>query len=75
MKKTVIFSIKLYQKFISPLIDAVFGQANTCRYQPTCSEYMIEAIRKYGALKGVGMGLKRIARCNPYHKGGFDPVS
>lgn len=74
MKKFVIGLILLYQKTVSPVIDSVMGGGNTCRFSPTCSVYMMEAIQKYGAIKGLFMGFGRIARCNPYHKGGFDPV-
>lgn len=74
MRSVTIFIIKAYQVLFSPIIDAIFGGGNTCRYSPTCSEYMIEAVKKYGVLKGVGMGIKRIGRCNPYAKGGIDPI-
>lgn len=68
MKKIFIFIIKLYRKYISPL------KAPCCRFYPTCSQYAIEAIQKYGALKGGLMAIKRICRCNPFNKGGYDPV-
>lgn len=68
MKFILIFFIKLYKSFLSPLFP------NSCRFYPTCSTYTIEAIEKYGALKGGFKGLKRILRCNPFNKGGFDPV-
>lgn len=57
-----------YQKYISPVLPA------SCRYYPTCSAYMIEAIQKQGLILGVIMGLARILRCNPFNRGGFDPV-
>jgi len=60
--------IRGYQRFLSPLLGS------TCRYYPTCSHYTYEAIEKYGVIKGGGMGLRRIARCHPWHPGGYDPV-
>lgn len=68
MKYLLIFLIKVYKKLISPLFP------NTCRFFPTCSSYMIEAIQKYGAFKGSYKGIKRILRCHPFNKGGYDPV-
>lgn len=68
MKKVLIFFIRLYRKYISPL------KAPSCRFNPTCSQYAIDAIEKYGALKGGFMAIKRILRCNPFNKGGYDPV-
>jgi putative membrane protein insertion efficiency factor len=60
--------IKLYQKLISPMFPP------SCRFYPTCSEYAVQAITKHGALKGSGKAAWRILRCNPFNKGGFDPV-
>ena len=60
--------IRFYQRFISPLTPP------TCIYTPTCSQYAIQAIRKYGALKGTFLAAKRIGRCHPFHEGGYDPV-
>lgn len=74
MTKLVLLLISGYQKGISPLIDGIFGKGNTCRYAPTCSVYMYEAVETYGAFKGLMMGIKRIGRCHPYAKGGYDPV-
>ncbi|MGY3779289.1 membrane protein insertion efficiency factor YidD [Isobaculum melis] len=68
MKKPLILLVRFYQKFISPLFPP------SCRYQPTCSEYMIVSIQRFGAIKGTGMGIWRILRCNPFVKGGHDPV-
>ena len=65
--KLLIFLVRVYQWTLSP----IFGRQ--CRFQPTCSHYMIGAIEKYGALRGVAKGLWRIARCNPLCKGGYDP--
>jgi putative membrane protein insertion efficiency factor len=60
--------VRFYQKFISPLFPP------SCRYYPTCSNYMIEACQKHGALKGSLMGIARILRCQPFAKGGVDKV-
>ena len=60
--------IRLYQRFLSPLLG------DNCRYTPTCSEYMIEAIRIHGPLKGLWLGFCRILRCNPFGGWGYDPV-
>jgi putative membrane protein insertion efficiency factor len=60
--------IVFYQKFISPL------KLPSCRYYPTCSSYALQAIDKYGALKGLFLSIKRLLRCNPMFKGGYDPL-
>ncbi len=64
----MVFLIRLYQKYISPLL----GQ--NCRFTPTCSHYMVEAITEHGHLKGAFLGAKRICKCHPWHEGGYDPV-
>ena len=69
MKKIFIRLIKFYQKYLSPLK----GRA-TCIYTPTCSQYAIEALEKYGLINGGGLAVWRILRCNPFAKGGYDPV-
>ena len=69
MKRILIGLIKFYRKNISGL-----KPAPTCKFIPTCSEYGLEAIEKYGALKGGLLTLWRILRCNPFSKGGYDPV-
>ena len=60
--------INLYKYLISPLLG------NNCRYLPTCSEYTKESIIKYGVVKGFWLGLKRISKCHPWRKGGYDPI-
>jgi len=68
MKKFVICLIKVYRKFISPL------KGPSCRFYPTCSQYAIEAITKYGIIKGGFLSIKRILKCHPFHSGGYDPI-
>jgi|TARA_B100001250_G_scaffold254154_1_gene218667 hypothetical protein len=63
-----ISTINLYKYLISPLLG------NNCRYLPTCSEYTKESIKKYGVIKGFWLGLKRIVKCHPWGKGGYDPI-
>jgi uncharacterized protein len=60
--------LRTYKRWISPFLPSA------CRYHPTCSEYMMEAIERYGVLRGVGMGVWRLLRCHPFHQGGVDPV-
>ncbi len=67
-KRTMILLIRGYQKFISPLFPP------TCRFTPTCSEYFIQALAKYGPLKGSYLGIRRILRCHPGNPGGYDPL-
>ena len=67
-KNMAISSINLYKYLISPLLG------NNCRFLPTCSEYTKESIIKYGVVKGFWLGLKRIAKCHPWGKGGYDPI-
>lgn len=69
MKWLMIKLIRFYQKFISPMKGR-----RTCLFIPSCSTYAIQAIKKYGAFKGGFMAFKRILRCNPFGKGGYDPV-
>lgn len=64
----LILPIRLYQKYISPLTPA------SCRFTPTCSQYAIEALRKHGPIKGLGLAIWRILRCNPWGGSGYDPV-
>ena len=69
MKKILIGMIRFYQKYLSGL-----KTTHHCIYTPTCSQYGIEAIEKYGAVKGLALTVWRILRCNPFAKGGYDPV-
>ena len=62
--------IKFYRKYISP----IKRWRGCCRFTPTCSQYALEAIEKYGVIKGGYLSIKRILKCNPFHKGGYDPV-
>jgi len=68
MKKLLLAIIKTYKYAVSPMFPS------SCRFTPTCSEYAMDAISKYGALKGATLAARRILKCNPFHEGGFDPV-
>lgn len=68
MKKILKFFIKAYRKLISPLLP------NACRFTPTCSQYALEALDKHGAIKGSILAIWRVLRCNPFCRGGYDPV-
>ena len=68
MKHVLIALVRFYQKAISPFTP------RCCIYTPTCSQYALEALQKYGALKGTWLAVRRILRCHPFHKGGYDPV-
>ena len=68
MKRLLMALVRFYRRFISPYTRP------SCRFIPTCSQYALEALEKYGALKGGWLAFKRILRCNPFHKGGYDPV-
>ncbi len=68
MKNALLALVRFYQYAVSPLL----GQH--CRFHPTCSAYMAEALQKYGALRGTYLGAKRLLRCNPWCRGGFDPL-
>ena len=69
MQRLLVGILKGYKLFISPLLPSA------CRYYPTCSEYMMEAIGKHGCWRGVWMGALRLGRCHPFHEGGHDPVN
>jgi hypothetical protein len=68
MDGLIVGTIRFYQRRISPLTGP------TCRFHPTCSQYTLEAVQKYGSLKGSWLGVRRIFRCHPFHPGGYDPV-
>ncbi|MGC7871672.1 membrane protein insertion efficiency factor YidD [Desulfosporosinus sp. SYSU MS00001] len=68
MRKLLILLLRIYQKFISPL------KGQTCRFYPSCSEYAIQALQKYGLFRGSYKSLVRILKCHPFHPGGHDPV-
>ena len=71
MKKICLYVIKIYKKIFSPIFYIL---GSKCKYYPTCSEYSRQAIEKYGVLKGGILSLKRILKCNPLSKGGYDPL-
>ena len=68
MRQVLIFPIRIYQRFISPLMRP------HCRFYPTCSQYAAEAIERHGPLKGLWLAVRRILKCHPFHPGGYDPV-
>ena len=68
LSKICIYLVRLYQKYISPL------KGPTCRFYPPCSQYSIEAFKKYGLFKGLYLTIKRILKCHPFHPGGYDPL-
>ncbi|MCK4535630.1 MAG: membrane protein insertion efficiency factor YidD [Desulfuromonadales bacterium] len=67
-ERVVLLTIRFYQRFISPATPP------TCRFYPTCSSYTRDAVVRFGPFRGLWMGMKRIARCHPWHPGGYDPV-
>ena len=68
LQRLVILPVRFYQRAVSPLLPPA------CRYTPTCSQYMVEAVAKHGALKGLYLGIRRILRCHPWGGSGYDPV-
>jgi putative membrane protein insertion efficiency factor len=72
MKKLFLFLIQTYKMFFSALLRILFSGG--CRFSPTCSDYAQKVVEKFGAVKGTALALKRIGRCHPFSKGGYDPV-
>jgi putative membrane protein insertion efficiency factor len=68
MRELLTALLRSYKQWISPCLPVA------CRFQPTCSEYMLQAVERYGAVRGVRLGLLRLLKCHPFHAGGFDPV-
>ena len=68
MRRFLLVLLRLYKRWVSPMLPPA------CRYTPTCSEYMAEAVEVHGAVRGVWMGTLRLLRCHPFHRGGYDPV-
>jgi uncharacterized protein len=68
VRKLFIGLIQIYRRFLSPMLPP------TCRYEPSCSLYTVQAIEKYGVARGLFMGILRVLRCHPFARGGFDPV-
>ena len=68
MRSVAIFLLRFYKRFISPLLPPM------CRFEPTCSVYTMQAVEKYGTLRGIWLGMRRLGRCHPFNPGGWDPV-
>lgn len=68
MRALTLGILRIYKRWISPLLPSA------CRFHPTCSEYMMQAVEMHGVARGAWMGLRRLLRCHPFHEGGFDPV-
>ncbi len=68
VKWFLVFALQIYRRFLSPL------KPNSCRFYPTCSAYALQAVTKYGALRGSWMTIRRVLKCHPFHPGGYDPV-
>ena len=68
MRRLAIFLLRCYKRFLSPLLPPM------CRFEPTCSVYTMQAVEKYGTLRGIWLGMRRLGRCHPFNPGGWDPV-
>ena len=68
MRNLIVFALRMYKRWVSPCLPSA------CRFHPTCSEYMLEAVQRHGVVRGIWMGMRRLARCHPFQQGGFDPV-
>ena len=68
MRHVLIAVIRIYQRYVSRWTPS------SCRFNPTCSEYAVQAVERYGALRGTGLAIARLSRCHPFHRGGDDPV-
>ncbi|MBL9117271.1 MAG: membrane protein insertion efficiency factor YidD [Verrucomicrobiaceae bacterium] len=74
VKALICLFLRFYQRIISPMIHFIGGPGFGCRYQPTCSQYFMEAVIHHGALKGSWLGFKRLSKCHPWGGQGYDPV-
>jgi len=68
MRRLAIFLLRCYKRFLSPLLPPM------CRFEPSCSVYTMQAVEKYGTLRGIWLGMRRLGRCHPFNPGGWDPV-
>ena len=68
MRGLTVAVLRVDKRFISPMLPSA------CRFHPTCSEYMMEAVQRYGTARGILLGLRRLSKCHPFHEGGYDPV-
>jgi hypothetical protein len=74
LQHSLVFALRGYQRVISPALMGLFGPLSRCRFEPSCSEYAVQAVREHGALKGAALAARRLCRCNPWGGCGVDPV-